>query len=97
VRVALDLKKTLVEKEKFEVSQSAMEEELFQLLSSYGYGEETVQLYQTLSRSVLDSSLSAATDFPAATHSVNLLMHFFFYFWTFLIAGFTISEYPWQF
>ncbi|KAI8139728.1 hypothetical protein BJV82DRAFT_625851 [Fennellomyces sp. T-0311] len=48
LRIALDLKKRLVEKSQLNVSQDDLQKELFGLLKQHGYGEEHVQWYKTL-------------------------------------------------
>jgi 2-phosphoglycerate kinase len=49
IRIAMDLKKLLVEEEKFEVKQSEMENYLFQIMRAYNYGESFVRRYQMVS------------------------------------------------
>jgi len=46
VRIALELKKRLVDQGIFEVSQAEMENQLFQILQSYGYGNEYIYRYR---------------------------------------------------
>ncbi|KAI9246267.1 hypothetical protein BDA99DRAFT_527261 [Phascolomyces articulosus] len=48
LRIALDLKKRLVEKSQLDVSQKDLQKELFGLLKQHGYGEAHVQWYKTL-------------------------------------------------
>ena len=50
LRIALDLKKRLVEKSQLNVSQEDLQKELFGLLKQHGYGEEHVKWYKTLER-----------------------------------------------
>lgn len=50
VRMALDLKKRLVDQCCLDLSQSDLELELFQLMRGYGYGEENINFYKMLSR-----------------------------------------------
>lgn len=49
IRIAMDLKKLLVEEEKFEVKQSEMENYLFQIMRAYNYGDSFVRRYQMVS------------------------------------------------
>ncbi|KAI9317529.1 hypothetical protein BX666DRAFT_2026807 [Dichotomocladium elegans] len=48
LRIALDLKKRLVDKGELDVSQEALQHELFRLLKEHGYDSEHVQWYRTL-------------------------------------------------
>lgn len=50
LRIALDLKKRLVDKGRFDVSQQELQTELFDLLSHRGYGQEHVHWYRTMAR-----------------------------------------------
>ena len=50
LRIALDLKKRLVEKSQLDVSQEDLQKELFRLLREHGYGEEHVKWYKTLEK-----------------------------------------------
>lgn len=50
IRISLDLKKTLVDKDLLVVQQDVLESHLFDLLLWNGYGEETVKLYKMFSR-----------------------------------------------
>ncbi|KAG2222279.1 hypothetical protein INT45_006958 [Circinella minor] len=50
LRIALDLKKRLVEKSQLDVSQADLQKELFRLLREHGYGEEHVKWYKTLEK-----------------------------------------------
>ena len=45
----MDLKKLLVEEEKFEVKQSEMENYLFQIMRAYNYGDSFIRRYQMVS------------------------------------------------
>jgi 2-phosphoglycerate kinase len=49
IRIAMDLKKLLVEEEKFEVKQSEMENYLFQIMKAYNYGDSYIRRYQMVS------------------------------------------------
>lgn len=49
IRIAMDLKKLLVEEEKFEVKQSEMENYLFQIMRAYNYGDFFIRRYQMVS------------------------------------------------
>ena len=42
IRIAMDLKKLLVEEEKFDVTQSEMENYLFQIMRAYNYGDSYI-------------------------------------------------------
>jgi len=46
VRIALELKKRLVDQGIFEISQADMENQLFQILQNYGYGNEYIYRYR---------------------------------------------------
>lgn len=46
IRIAMDLKKLLVEEEKFDVKQSEMENFLFQIMRAYNYGDSFIRRYQ---------------------------------------------------
>ncbi|KAF7728343.1 hypothetical protein EC973_006284 [Apophysomyces ossiformis] len=48
LRMALDLKKRLVDKDRLDVSQQELQSELFALFQRHGYGEEHVQWYKTM-------------------------------------------------
>lgn len=50
LRIALDLKKRLVDKEQLDVSQEALQSELFELMKKHGYGTEHVRWYKTMAR-----------------------------------------------
>lgn len=50
IRIALELKKTLVDRDCLEISQANMEAVLFELIEKYNYGQSTVSLYRTMSR-----------------------------------------------
>ena len=50
IRIAMDLKKLLVEEEKFDVTQSEMENYLFQIMRAYNYGDSYIRRYQMVSR-----------------------------------------------
>lgn len=50
VRMALDLKKRLVDQCCLDLSQTDLELELFQLMREYGYGAENINFYKMLSR-----------------------------------------------
>jgi len=60
IRIALDLKKELVDKEALDISQEVMENDLFMLLNKFGYGEETIKLYKMYSRSAFPLLLSSS-------------------------------------
>ena len=49
IRIAMDLKKLLVEQEMFEVKQSEMENYLFQIMRAYNYGDSFIRRYQMVS------------------------------------------------
>ncbi|RUS15427.1 hypothetical protein BC937DRAFT_92461 [Endogone sp. FLAS-F59071] len=49
LRIALDLKKRLVEKGNLDVTQRQMEHELFELMRGHGYGMENIRLYRVMS------------------------------------------------
>lgn len=49
IRIAMDLKKLLVEEEKFEVQQSEMLNYLFQIMRAYNYGDTFIRRYQMVS------------------------------------------------
>ena len=49
IRIAMDLKKLLVEEEKFEVKQSEMLNYLFQIMRAYNYGDTFIRRYQMVS------------------------------------------------
>ncbi|KAI8089169.1 uncharacterized protein BX664DRAFT_332348 [Halteromyces radiatus] len=49
LRIALDLKKRLVDKGCLDVSQQNLERELFDLIKQHGYGAMHIQWYQTMS------------------------------------------------
>lgn len=46
VKIALELKKRLVDQGLLEVNQAEMENQLFQILRTYGYGTEYIERYQ---------------------------------------------------
>ncbi|KAL0076722.1 hypothetical protein J3Q64DRAFT_1703293 [Phycomyces blakesleeanus] len=48
LRIALDLKKRLVDKAQLNVTQKALQSELFDLFQQHGYGSEHVQWYRTM-------------------------------------------------
>lgn len=50
IRIAMDLKKMLVEEEKFELKQAEIEIYLFRIMSGYNYGEAYINRYQMMSR-----------------------------------------------
>lgn len=47
--MTLDVKKSLVESHRLEISQGELEERLFEVMKSIGYGEKFVQRYQMIS------------------------------------------------
>ncbi|RKP06370.1 hypothetical protein THASP1DRAFT_31806 [Thamnocephalis sphaerospora] len=49
-RIALDLKKRLVDRGALNISQMDLEEALFQLMAAHGYGQRNVRLFRTLNR-----------------------------------------------
>lgn len=52
VRIALDLKKSLVDQGRLDISQSELEVELFRIMNKYDYGEINIQLYKMISRQI---------------------------------------------
>lgn len=50
VRIALDLKKFLVDDGHFDVQQEELESVLFAIMEQHGYGDEFIRRYKTLSR-----------------------------------------------
>jgi len=75
IRIALELKKALVDRETLDTTQAAMEEVLFTIVKSHGYGDETIRLYRMVSRCAVLGQLvtSAAGHFPhAARYSDNV-------------------------
>lgn len=50
LRIALDLKKRLVDKAELYVSQEQLEHELFVILQQRGYGQEHIEWYKTMAR-----------------------------------------------
>eukprot|EP00359_Climacostomum_virens_P009084 CAMPEP_0204912842 /NCGR_PEP_ID=MMETSP1397-20131031/10924_1 /ASSEMBLY_ACC=CAM_ASM_000891 /TAXON_ID=49980 /ORGANISM="Climacostomum Climacostomum virens, Strain Stock W-24" /LENGTH=322 /DNA_ID=CAMNT_0052083955 /DNA_START=851 /DNA_END=1819 /DNA_ORIENTATION=+ len=50
IRIAMDLKKLLVEEEKFELKQAEMESYLFRIMQGYNYGEAYINRYQMMSQ-----------------------------------------------
>lgn len=46
VKIALELKKRLVDLGMMDVTQPDMENQLFQILKQYGYGNEYIQRYR---------------------------------------------------
>lgn len=55
VRMALELKKQIVDSNTLELTQSQLEKLLFDILLSYGYGMTTIVLYRMVSKYVLVS------------------------------------------
>jgi hypothetical protein len=49
IRIAMDLKKLLVEEEKFELRQAEMECYLFRIMQGYNYGDAYINRYQMMS------------------------------------------------
>lgn len=49
VRIALDLKKHLVDYNELELSQKKLEKNLFNIMKEYGYNEKNIELYRLLS------------------------------------------------
>ncbi|ORY66896.1 hypothetical protein LY90DRAFT_667826 [Neocallimastix californiae] len=49
VRIALDLKKQLVDYDELELSQKKLEKNLFSIMKRYGYNEKNIELYRLLS------------------------------------------------
>lgn len=47
--MTLDVKKSLVESQKLEISQGELEERLFEVMKTIGYGEKFVQRYKMIS------------------------------------------------
>jgi 2-phosphoglycerate kinase len=48
IRIAMDLKKHIVEEERTDVSQHEMEERLFQIMTEYKYGDKYIQRYKMM-------------------------------------------------
>ncbi len=52
VKIALELKKRLVDQGMMSVTQTDMENQLFQILKGYGYGNEYIERYRITTKYV---------------------------------------------
>ncbi|GMP24036.1 hypothetical protein CsSME_00001434 [Camellia sinensis var. sinensis] len=76
INIALELKKLLVDNSLLDVSQSDLEANLFKLMERRGYGEEYINCYKMMTRSVsfLNSCL-LALDVHLITISYSVVFH----------------------
>jgi 2-phosphoglycerate kinase len=70
VKIALELKKRLVDQGMMSVSQLEMENQLFQILKSYGYGNEYIQRYRMTTK---------YSRFLFCSHPLRFLLAFFYF------------------
>jgi 2-phosphoglycerate kinase len=54
LRIALDLKKKLVDKPQLDVSQADLQVELFELIRQHGYSQQHVEWYKITAKSVFN-------------------------------------------